>query len=108
VPTIPNITQSLTRLCLRLVSTFLFRVNNSRATNNLFYKVPKRLAGSLSGHGPPSKKAKIGFLHDVSLAEASKFGSLNDFAYFDRVRKTIRNPDAYDTFIRCITLFNQV
>jgi len=36
-------------------------------------------------HGPPTKKHKMASLRDVSLAEAGKYGSLNDYAFFDKV-----------------------
>ena len=56
---------------------------------------------------PPPKKQKTGVLRDVSLAEAGKFGSLNEFAFFDKVRKALRNQEVYDNFLRCLVLFNQ-
>lgn len=34
---------------------------------------------------PPPKKIKTGVLRDVSLAEAGKFGTLNEYAFFDKV-----------------------
>jgi hypothetical protein len=37
---------------------------------------------------PPPKKQKTGVLHDVSLAEAGKYGSLNEFAFFDKVKRS--------------------
>ena len=37
-------------------------------------------------HGPPAKKHKMASLRDVSLAEAGKYGSLTDYAFFDKVR----------------------
>lgn len=36
-------------------------------------------------HGQPTKKHKMASLRDVSLAEAAKYGSLNDYAFFDKV-----------------------
>ena len=36
-------------------------------------------------HGQPTKKHKTASLRDVSLAEAAKYGSLNDYAFFDKV-----------------------
>lgn len=48
--------------------------------------------GYSSGKRPPSglthpapKKQKMGVLKDVSLAEAGKYGTLNEFAFFDKV-----------------------
>ena len=34
----------------------------------------------------PMKKPKVNTLKDVSLAEATKYGTLNEFAFFDKVR----------------------
>ena len=56
---------------------------------------------------PPPKKHKTGVLRDVSLAEAGKLGTLNEFAFFDKVRKALRNQEVYDNFLRCLVLFNQ-
>ncbi|XP_058453368.1 paired amphipathic helix protein Sin3a isoform X2 [Malaya genurostris] len=56
--------------------------------------------------GPPIKRLKP-ICRDITLAEASKFGTLNDYAFFDKVRKALRSPDVYDNFLRCLTLFNQ-
>ncbi|XP_049530557.1 uncharacterized protein LOC125948482 isoform X1 [Anopheles darlingi] len=57
--------------------------------------------------GPPSAKRHKPICRDVSLAEASKYGTLNDYAFFDKVRKALRSPDVYENFLRCLTLFNQ-
>ncbi|XP_053692753.1 paired amphipathic helix protein Sin3a isoform X2 [Sabethes cyaneus] len=56
--------------------------------------------------GPPIKRHKP-ICRDITLAEASKFGTLNDYAFFDKVRKALRSPDVYENFLRCLTLFNQ-
>ena len=57
---------------------------------------------------PPPKKPKFpGSLRDVSLAEAGKFGTLNEYAFFDKVRKALRSPEVYENFLRCLVLFNQ-
>lgn len=57
------------------------------------------------GPSPPKRHKPI--CRDVTLAEAGKFGSLNDFAFFDKVRKALRSPEVYENFLRCLTLFNQ-
>ena len=57
-------------------------------------------------HAPP-KKAKFGVLRDVSLAEAGKYGTLNEYAFFDKVRKALKSKEVYDDFLRCLVLFNQ-
>ena len=47
---------------------------------------------------PPAKKPKVGVgaLKDVSLAEASKLGTLNEFAFFDKVswRRHVLNEES--------------
>ncbi|XP_052869994.1 uncharacterized protein LOC128275509 [Anopheles cruzii] len=65
--------------------------------------------GGLDGGvgGPPPIKRHKPICRDVSLAEASKYGTLNDYAFFDKVRKALRSPDVYANFLRCLTLFNQ-
>ncbi|XP_053677519.1 uncharacterized protein LOC128727615 [Anopheles nili] len=59
------------------------------------------------GTGPPPMKRHKPICRDVSLAEASKYGTLNDYAFFDKVRKALRSPDVYENFLRCLTLYNQ-
>ncbi|XP_063987548.1 paired amphipathic helix protein Sin3b isoform X4 [Diachasmimorpha longicaudata] len=60
-------------------------------------------------HGPPPpKKHKVSAsVRDVTIAEAGKYGSLNDYAFFDKVRKALRSPEVYENFLRCLVLFNQ-
>lgn len=37
-------------------------------------------------HGPPPlKKHKVASMRDVTIAEAGKYGTLNDYAFFDKV-----------------------
>lgn len=64
--------------------------------------------GATHGHGgPPAKKHKMASLRDVSLAEAGKYGSLTDYAFFDKTRKALKNQEVYENFLRCLVLFNQ-
>lgn len=56
---------------------------------------------------PPPPKRHKPICRDVTLAEASKYASLNDYAFFDKARKAFRSPEVYDNFLRCLTLFNQ-
>ncbi|XP_034946100.1 paired amphipathic helix protein Sin3a isoform X2 [Chelonus insularis] len=60
-------------------------------------------------HGPPPpKKHKVtASSRDVTIAEAGKYGTLNDYAFFDKVRKALRSPEVYENFLRCLVLFNQ-
>ena len=56
---------------------------------------------------PVMKKHKSpSALRDLSVTEAGKYGTLNDFAFFDRIRKTIPNPDVYRNFLRCLVIYN--
>lgn len=55
---------------------------------------------------PPIKRHKP-TCRDVSFADAAKYGTLQDYAFFDKVRETLKNPDVYDNFLRCLTIFNQ-
>ncbi|XP_065075745.1 paired amphipathic helix protein Sin3a isoform X2 [Ochlerotatus camptorhynchus] len=74
-----------------------------------YSQVPSHMGHNLSSRdreGPPIKRHKP-ICRDITLAEASKFGTLNDYAFFDKVRKALRSPDVYENFLRCLTLFNQ-
>lgn len=62
---------------------------------------------SSSAQQPIIKKPRMGTLKDVSLAEAGKWGTLNEFAFFDKVRKALRHQEVYENFLRCLVLFNQ-
>ncbi|XP_063217594.1 paired amphipathic helix protein Sin3b isoform X4 [Bacillus rossius redtenbacheri] len=57
-------------------------------------------------HGPPVKKHKVATLRDISLAEACKYGTLTEYAFFDKVRKAFRSNGAYQNFLRCLILYN--
>lgn len=69
----------------------------------------KRPAGSTSSSAtvfPPPAKKKLP--KDISsLADASKTGSLTEYAFFDKVRKALRHQEVYDNFLRSIILFNE-
>ncbi|KAL1419890.1 hypothetical protein MTO96_004643 [Rhipicephalus appendiculatus] len=77
------------------------------------------LSTSLKQAGPPlkrplshlsgsvTKKQKMTSLKDVSLAEAGKHGTLNEFAFFDKVRRALRGQEVYENFLRCLILYNQ-
>jgi paired amphipathic helix protein Sin3a len=67
----------------------------------------KKTGSSSSGQGPAKKKPKTGTGKDVSIAEAGKHGSFTEFAFFDKVRKALRNQETYENFLRCLNLFNQ-
>ncbi|KFM56740.1 Paired amphipathic helix protein Sin3a, partial [Stegodyphus mimosarum] len=56
---------------------------------------------------PPIKKPKMTSLKDVTLSEAGKYGTLNEFAFFDKVRKALKSQEVYENFLRCLVIYNQ-
>ncbi|XP_055919847.1 paired amphipathic helix protein Sin3a isoform X2 [Eupeodes corollae] len=86
-----------------------------------FSAMPVGLGGSGGGHipsrriggpnleesgGPPAKRHKP-ISRDITYSEAFRYGSLEEGAFFDKVRKALRSPEVYENFLRCLTLFNQ-
>ncbi|XP_052215877.1 paired amphipathic helix protein Sin3a-like isoform X2 [Dreissena polymorpha] len=71
-------------------------------------KISNQLRRSISSSAQPPiiKKPRLGTLKDVSLAEAGKWGTLNEYAFFDKVRKALRHQEVYENFLRCLVLFN--
>ncbi|XP_026280513.1 paired amphipathic helix protein Sin3a [Frankliniella occidentalis] len=64
-------------------------------------------AHGTQSHGPPPPKKHKACIRDVTLADAGKFGTLNDYAFFDNVRKALRSQEVYTNFLRCLQLFNE-
>ncbi|XP_046399694.1 paired amphipathic helix protein Sin3a [Ischnura elegans] len=62
-------------------------------------------SGSMLGQ-PPAKRQKMTSVRDVTLAEAGRYGTLSDYAFFDKVRKALKSQDIYDNFLRCLVLYN--
>ncbi|XP_054713326.1 paired amphipathic helix protein Sin3a-like [Uloborus diversus] len=56
---------------------------------------------------PPMKKPRMTSLKDITLSEATKHGTLNDFAFFDKVRKAFKSQEIYENFLRCLVIYNQ-
>ncbi|XP_048001853.1 LOW QUALITY PROTEIN: paired amphipathic helix protein Sin3a [Leguminivora glycinivorella] len=59
---------------------------------------------------PPPKKPRIssltgGMVRDVSYAEAAKYGTQQEYNFFDRARRALRSQEVYDNFLRCLLLF---
>ena len=59
----------------------------------------------------PKKKPRLdpGTSHkDHSLAEVGKYGTMNELAFFDKVRRVAcRSREVYDNFLRCLVMYNQ-
>lgn len=57
----------------------------------------------------PNKKPRLNSSSkDHSVAEAGKYGTMSDFAFFDKVRRVAcRSREVYDNFLRCLILYHQ-
>ncbi|XP_004647438.1 paired amphipathic helix protein Sin3b [Octodon degus] len=56
---------------------------------------------------PAKKKVKLRGTKDLSLAAVGKYGTLQEFSFFDKVRRVLKSQEVYENFLRCIALFNQ-
>ena len=72
----------------------LFLGDSRHPASNILSSVPPSMGANMgekrpvqpnSRMQPPTKKPRLGVLKDVSLAEAGKFGTLNEYAFFDKV-----------------------
>lgn len=72
-------------------------------------RMPAYSASLQSNAGPPpAKKARVaysGSLRDVSFAEAAKYGTMQEYNFFDRVKHALKSPEIYDNFLKCLLLF---
>ncbi|XP_042105649.1 paired amphipathic helix protein Sin3b isoform X1 [Ovis aries] len=55
----------------------------------------------------PQKKMKLRGTKDLSIATVGKYGTLQEFSFFDKVRRVLKSQEVYENFLRCIALFNQ-
>ncbi|XP_028417065.1 paired amphipathic helix protein Sin3a-like [Dendronephthya gigantea] len=63
----------------------------------------RRSSTSLQG----KVKSKSSGIKEISLSDPTSFGSVAEFAFFDKVRKALRSQKVYEDFLRCLKLFNQ-
>ncbi|KAJ1085601.1 hypothetical protein NDU88_005731 [Pleurodeles waltl] len=56
---------------------------------------------------PAKKKMKLRGSKDPSVSGVGKYGTLQEFAFFDKVRRALKSQEVYENFLRCIALFNQ-
>ncbi|XP_029470051.1 paired amphipathic helix protein Sin3b isoform X2 [Rhinatrema bivittatum] len=56
---------------------------------------------------PTKKKMKLRGMKDQSVAGVGKYGTLQEFSFFDKVRRVLKSQEVYENFLRCIALFNQ-
>ncbi|KAJ7308319.1 hypothetical protein JRQ81_008853 [Phrynocephalus forsythii] len=59
------------------------------------------------GAGPSKKKMKLQGTRDLSVATVGRYGTLQEFSFFDKVRRVLKSQEVYENFLRCIALFNQ-
>ncbi|KAJ8311553.1 hypothetical protein KUTeg_010908 [Tegillarca granosa] len=68
---------------------------------NQNHKSSSHLRRPSGGQQPPTKKPRTGILKDISLAEAGRYGTLNEFAFFDKDMGNIvvkKYPELYKWF----------
>ncbi|XP_075467335.1 paired amphipathic helix protein Sin3b isoform X3 [Ascaphus truei] len=56
---------------------------------------------------PSKKKMKLRGSKGQSVAGVAKYGTLQEFSFFDKVRRVLKSQEVYENFLRCIALFNQ-
>ncbi|KAG8517288.1 Paired amphipathic helix protein Sin3b [Galemys pyrenaicus] len=56
---------------------------------------------------PAKKKMKLRGTKDLSIATVGKYGTLQEFSFFDKVRRVLKSQEVYENFLRCIALFNR-
>lgn len=81
---------------------------NAPPANSSLLKRSSSFSSNVSNmyHTPAKKLKPLTQLRDVSMAEVAKYGNLNDYAYFDKVRKAFHNQLVYENFLRCLVLYN--
>ncbi|XP_072320597.1 paired amphipathic helix protein Sin3a-like isoform X2 [Eucyclogobius newberryi] len=77
--------------------------NKQRLSQN---GLPLRRPAGLTLTPPIKKKPKImGKGHGIG--EVGKHSTSTETMFFEKVRKALRSPEAYDNFLRCLHIFNQ-
>jgi len=88
-------------------------LSNSKAPLKRPAPPPMIPSPSVGGGGMsliPKKKPRLdpGIGKDHSLAEIGKYGTMNELAFFDKVRRVAcRSREVYDNFLRCLVMYNQ-
>ncbi|KAL3998087.1 Sin3 co-repressor family protein [Acanthocheilonema viteae] len=80
------------------------KVQNLQGTN-----LGKRTASMYST--TTAKRAKLGSInmltYDTDVEEAAKFGTVEDYLFFDKIRKALIDNGVHENFLRCLALYNQ-
>lgn len=58
-------------------------------------------------HSQPKKHKLASTSREVPFPDAGKYGALSDYAFFDKVHKSLRSLEVYENFLRCLVLFNE-
>jgi len=92
----------------RVTSSDVTNAKSNRSLSTLAQQSSsnKRYGAVHTAHIPNPKRARSSVLKDVTFAEASKVGTLQEFGFFDKVRNALDSQQAYETFLRCILLYN--
>ncbi|KAH9420995.1 Paired amphipathic helix protein Sin3a [Dermatophagoides pteronyssinus] len=92
--------------------TSIANSNTPNAFPNAFHRTPKRsisnnqIEQSNSPH-VSLKRSKLVPFRETATPEAGKYmGDLVEYAFFDKLRLAMNSPYNYETFLRCLILFN--
>ncbi|KAM9375855.1 LOW QUALITY PROTEIN: SIN3 transcription regulator family member Aa [Pholidichthys leucotaenia] len=86
-------------------TTKKLQLNNKQRPSQNGCQIRRHLS---PGATPPvKKKPKLLNLKDPTAVEASKHGAGTETLFFEKVRKALRSQEAYDSFLRCLVIFNQ-
>uniref|UniRef100_A0A673CTW3 Paired amphipathic helix protein Sin3a n=1 Tax=Sphaeramia orbicularis TaxID=375764 RepID=A0A673CTW3_9TELE len=77
--------------------------NKQRLSQN---GLPIRRPSGMGATPPVKKKPKI-LGKDHGMTEVSKHSTSTETLFFEKVKKALRSPEAYDNFLRCLHIFNQ-
>ncbi|KAG7283746.1 hypothetical protein CRUP_034370 [Coryphaenoides rupestris] len=59
------------------------------------------------GATPPIKKKPKMMGKEHAMAEVTKHSTGTETMFFEKVKKALQSPEAYDNFLRCLLIFNQ-
>lgn len=77
--------------------------NKQRLSQN---GLPLRRPAGLPIAPPIKKKPKL-IGKDHGMSDVGKHSTSTETMFFEKVRKALRSPEAYDNFLRCLHIFNQ-
>ncbi|XP_048828741.1 SIN3 transcription regulator family member Aa [Brienomyrus brachyistius] len=81
------------------------QLNNKQRPNQNGCQIRRHSGNSTTP--PVKKKPKLLGVKDQSLVEAGKHSSSTESQFFEKVRKVLRSSEAYESFVRCLVIFNE-